>query len=260
MNKYFHLVAAACLVLALGSAHAQLSPPGGNPLGGLDKGPSFDATTAKLFGSHQAFSAQLQFETAGTDPAHPIVATGDLAFLEGKSRFQMDVTKIKGVDLPADALSMMKSLGMAEMTMISRPDKKVVHIVYPGLQAFTDHPVRAAATPDAQAKFKVETTELGRETVEGHPCVKNKVVVTDDQGEKHESNVWNATDVSQFPIRIESTQAGQTVKMTFKAVKLETPDAKLFEPPPKFTRHENIQGMMQAAILKQMGGADALSK
>jgi len=42
----------------------------------------------------------------------------------------------------------------------------------------------------------------------GRPsCVKNKVIVTDDKGDKHESTVWNATDLKNFPVKIETTNA-----------------------------------------------------
>ena len=34
---------------------------------------------------------------------------------------------------------------------------------------------------------------MGMKTLDGHPCVKNKVVVTDKEGIKHEWMVWNAT-------------------------------------------------------------------
>jgi hypothetical protein len=50
---------------------------------------------------------------------------------------------------------------------------------------------------------KMEITELGKETVYGHSCVKNKAIVMDKQGDKHEFIVWNATDLKNFPIKIE---------------------------------------------------------
>ena len=55
--------------------------------------------------------------------------------------------------------------------------------------------------------YKVETTEIGKETLDGHPCVKNKYVVTDNEGVKHESTVWNATDLKNFPVKIQTTEA-----------------------------------------------------
>ena len=68
-----------------------------------------------------------------------------------------------------------------------RPDKNIVYVIYPG-----DAVLRWKMTlqnPDSAAAggttSKVETTELGKEIVGGHPCVKNKAVVTGQQGENH---------------------------------------------------------------------------
>ena len=36
----------------------------------------------------------------------------------------------------------------------------------------------------------------------GHPCVENKVVVTDAKGATNEFTVWNATDLKNFPVKI----------------------------------------------------------
>ena len=67
----------------------------------------------------------------------------------------------------------------------------------------------------APGDFKVEMTEIGKETVDGHPCVKNKVVVTDKENKKHESTVWNATDLKNFPIKIQTQEQGGNATMLF---------------------------------------------
>jgi hypothetical protein len=69
-----------------------------------------------------------------------------------------------------------------------------------------------------------------------HPCVKNKIVVTDDKGKKNESIVWNATDLKSFPVKIETTDDGTKLTMIFKDVKLTKPDATLFEVPKDMQR------------------------
>jgi len=61
--------------------------------------------------------------------------------------------------------------------------------------------------------------------------VKNKAVVTDDQGNKTESILWNATDLKNFPVKIETTRDGHKSTMLFRDVKLGKPDASQFEPP-----------------------------
>jgi hypothetical protein len=139
------------------------------------------------------------------------------------------------------------------MVVISRPDKKSNYMVYPGLQAYAELPAKESANPETVNKFKVDTTELGNETVDGHPCVKNKVVVTDDKGKQYESTVWNATDLKKFPVKIETVDQGTTMTMRFTDVKLARPDGKLFETPAEFKRYDNMMALMQGEMMKRMG-------
>jgi hypothetical protein len=100
---------------------------------------------------------------------------------------------------------------------------------------------------------EIEITELGKETVDGHSCVKNKAVVTDQQGVKHEFTVWNATDLKNFPVKVEMNEQGSAT-MTFRGINFSKPDANLFVPPTRYTKYGSIQEMMQAVMMKNIGG------
>ena len=71
---------------------------------------------------------------------------------------------------------------------------------------------------------------MGMKTLDGHPCVKNKVVVTDKEGIKHEWMVWNATDLKDFPIKIVTNESNSATTLVFREMKLVAPEASLFEP------------------------------
>ena len=58
--------------------------------------------------------------------------------------------------------------------------------------------------------LKVEKTALGKETIDGHACVKNKVVVKNEQGAVLEAITWNATDLKDFPLQIEMKEKDNT--------------------------------------------------
>jgi hypothetical protein len=146
-----------------------------------------------------------------------------------------------------------KAMGMAEMTFLSDEATGKTLMVYPGLQAYTDMS-GADAKPADDSKIKVSVTPLGKETVEGRACAKNKVVVTDADGTANEATVWNATDLKDFPVRIDTGDGNTKVKMTFKGVKFEAPNPALFEPPAKFKRYDNLQAMLQDAVMKQLLG------
>ena len=244
MKKQLLLIAAVALALNLTPAQGQFAP----------RGPRFDASLSKLFGDNSAFSAVLEFQTKDGGSGEAMGMPGKIAFLDGKSRFEMDMTQLKGGKMPPEAAAQMKAMGMGNMIIIARPDKKLAYMIYPGMQAYVENETKDPEDPKAADQWKIETTELGKETVQGHPCVKNKVIVTDDKGVKHESTVWNATDLKKFPVKIETAERNMEVTMLFKEIKLAKPDSAQFEPPKDFKRYDNIQSLMQEEMMKRVGG------
>lgn len=241
---------AFCLTLA--SANAQFGPRGGG-MGGPPPGPSLSGSLKKVFGEHTAFSANLEMQVKeGTGDTMTI--PGKMASLDGKSRLEMDMAQMKGGQMPAEAAASMKEMGMDKMVTISRPDKKVLYLIYPGLKAYAENPLNDPDAGKPESDFKLEVTELGKETMDGHPCAKNKVIVTDKEEKKHEFIVWNATDLKKFPVKIETTERGNTMVMLFKDVKLAKPEASLFDPPSDYKKHDNIMSLMQQEMMKRMGG------
>jgi hypothetical protein len=144
---------------------------------------------------------------------------------------------------------------MDKMVNIALPDKKVHYLVYPNMQSYAQMPIQNEEAAKPESDFKVEITELGKETVDGHPCVKNKAVVTDKEGNKLESTVWNATDLKDFPIKIETTERGHKVTMLYKDVKLSKPDASQFEPPSDYKKYDSPMAlMMQQGMMRGRPG------
>lgn len=244
------------LLVTLLPAHAQ---PGGRGMGGPPRGPRLGAAATKLFGEHTGFSATMDMQ-ADDGSGQNVSVPGELSFLEGKSRFAMDLTKIQSGRMPPGAAEQMKAMGMGEMVSITRPDQKKMFLVYPGLESYAEMAMAEKELPSDASKFKVETTELGKETIDGHPCVKNKVIISDDKDAKHEFTTWNATDLKKFPVKIVGNEEGRSMEMLFKNIKLEKPAAAQFDPPEKFTRYDNVGTMMQQAIMKRMGGAGGFPK
>jgi hypothetical protein len=246
MKNHFSILASTIICLGLLPAYSQPGPRGGAP-----GGPHLGGATGKLFGDNQTFSATM--EMGVTDKSgQPMTMPGKISFDTGKSRFEFNLADIKGGQTPPNAAEQMKSMGMDQMVSISRPDKK--YLIYPGLQSYAEiQPSKADSAP-ANSDYKVETTEIGKDTVDGHPCVKNKYVVTDNDGVKHESTVWNATDLKKFPVKIQTAERDDNVTMLFKNVSLTKPAASLFDPPANFTKYDNVQTMMQQEMMKRMGG------
>ena len=236
-------------LVALMPVQAQL--PGG---GGLAPStPQFSAAFSKLFGEHKAFSADMDMEMTEQGSKDGLFTPAKISYLEGKSRLEIDLTRAKGPQLPAGMGEQLKAMGMGEMTMISQEGKSSSYLVYPALQAYAVIPTPNNKEAD-DSKIKLDSTELGKDTIDGQACIKNKVVITEPDGTKSEATVWNATQLKKFPVRIETAKDNTKVQMTFRNVKLAKPDAKLFDPPANYKKHDNVQAMMQEAIMKSIQG------
>jgi len=246
-----HLFLSFSLALTLTSfvASAQPGPPGG--MGG--GGPDFGGSMSKLFGDNKQFSATLELQ-AKDGRAGDSTIPGQLSFDNGKSRFEMNLGKMKNSNMPPGAAEQMKAMGIDSMVVVARPDQKVNYMVYPGMNAYAEMPRAESDSTTKPEDYKVEATELGKETVAGHECIKNKVVVTDSKGEKHESMVWNATDLNKFPIKIELEERGTKITMNFSDVKLKQPAASLFDAPAGATKYGTVMELMQKEMMKKMGG------
>jgi hypothetical protein len=222
MKNHFSILVSTIICLGLLPAYSQSGPPGGPQLGG---------TLSKLFGDNQTFSADLEMQVSDKS-GKPMTMPGKLSFDTGKSRFEISTN---------------------QMVTIARPDKKIAYLVYPGLRSYAEIPLSNADSAPTKRDYKMEITEIGADIVDGHPCVKNKYIVTDNDGVKHESTVWNATDLKKFPVKIETVEQGDNVSMLFQNVSLAKPAASLFDPPADFKKYDTAQ-QMQQEMMKRLGG------
>jgi hypothetical protein len=246
----------AALILGLTFLPVQAQQVGGvSP-----NAPQFSAGFAKLFGEHKAFSAVVRNEITQNGEPGTITMPCRMTFLDGKSRLDIDLTQSKGAQIPAEMTAQLKTMGMAQLTLIALPAKDRVLLIYPGLKAYAEMPASDAKEVKDDSKIKVAATELGKETVEGHPCVKNKVTITDAAGKASQAIVWNASDLKKFPVRIDTADESAKNKMIFTQVKFERPDARLFEAPAGYKRYPSADAMMQEVmdkLMKSIGGAGA---
>ncbi len=227
---------------------AQQRRSGGGGFGSQQ--PRFDSAMAKLFGKNTAFSSDIVMEMKSE--AAGMTMPGKISFLDGKSRFEMNMANAKGASLPPQAAEQMKAMGMAEIISITRPDKKEQYLVYPGLKSYAAIPSTDAQATDAAKKTDdLKKTELGKETINGHPCTKYKVQLTDDTGKEHETTIWSASDLKDFPIKIEMTNEGVPSTITFNNLKFDKPEESLFNPPADFQRYTDPNTMMREAMMKR---------
>src|SRR5262245_21272408 len=130
--KFCWLVALA--VSALGLVGSSASAQVGGPGGGVGSGPqNFNGATAKLFGDHTSFTATVEMQVKAPEEA---TIPGKLSMADGKTRFAIEMSKLKSARMPADAVAQFKAMGMDELVAIARPDQKASYLLYPGLESY----------------------------------------------------------------------------------------------------------------------------
>ncbi|MGD0060714.1 MAG: hypothetical protein ABSD58_14960 [Verrucomicrobiia bacterium] len=235
---------------------AVLAVPTGFAQRGLGGGPGNigNADMAKIFGNNQAFTATADISITDAQHGPPMAMEASYAFLKGNLRTDIDMTSMKGAQMPPQAIAQMKQMGMDRAVNIYRGDKKLMYLVYPGLKSYTEiTPPQAPQTDKTEAKEpKVNTTQIGKDTVDGHPSIENKITFTADDGTQHEMLAWQATDLNNFPIKTEMQANGTTITTHFSNIKLTPPDASLFDPPTGFTKYGSIQEMMMGSMQHMM--------
>ena len=222
------LSALAVVLLAGHPACAQVSGTGA-PTG-------VNAAFVKLFGNISAFTAKA--ETRVVDPYQKEVVRMPMEFaaLDSKVRLEINLAQIQSKDFSPATLATLKQAGLDRMVSIFWPDKKATYLVYPGVQSYQELPLAKGEAEAYEQGLRPEKTLLGKETLDGHPCVKNKVIVKSGKGPVLEAFTWNATDLKDFPLQIEMKEKGNTMRMHFTQVRLIKPDARQFELPANYSK------------------------
>lgn len=112
----------------------------GSGPGSAPSGPDLSGAMGKLFGDHPVFAANTDVRTKVGESGSETVVPGKLTFANGKSRFEMDMTKMKSAMMPPGAADQMKEMGMDKLVVVANPEKKVSYLIYPGLEAYTELP------------------------------------------------------------------------------------------------------------------------
>jgi outer membrane lipoprotein-sorting protein len=235
MRKILLFAVLLCSVSAL----AQM---GGSPTPGPNNGMD------ELFSANPVYSATMQAVIAS--PNGPMTVTSKTYYDHGNSRQEMNMANVTGSGLPPAALTQAKAMGLDSIVTIAPASKTNIFTMYPNLRSYFSVPMPPSGTGTNDGI--AQTTPLGNETVAGHPCVKNKVVVNQG-GQSYTFTVWNATDLKNFPVQISVTQDGSTATITYQNISFGSIPASFFQPPSSYKSYDSIQSLMQAAIMSRMG-------
>ena len=232
--------------LMVGTASGQV-PGAGTPAG-------MNAAMTRLFGDIKGFSAQTELRVMDGSQAEIVSMPMKFALLDQKIRIETDAAEVKNKSMPAGMTEALKRWGLARVVSLIRPDKGLVYVLYPDQKALLRFPLPDDGVSGAP---KITKTPLGKETVAGHPCTKNKVVISGGQSQAVEATTWEASDLKGFPVQIETKDGGNTSVMRFRDIQLAKPDPAQFYPPAGYTVYRNQDELGQAIQKKAEGGKEA---
>jgi hypothetical protein len=212
------------LVLLSGSAAVAQAPSTGTPT-------AINTAFVKLFGAVGPFTAKVDTQVLDPYQKEVVRLLMDFASFEGKVRIEINLAQMQSKDLPPSKVAELKESGMDRIISLFRPDKKVTYVIYPGIQSYQTLPLAKEDTDAFEKGLKLEKTALGKEALDGHDCMKYKVVVKDTNGPVLQAVTWNAADLKDFPLQIEMKEKINTVRMHFTQLRLTKPDPQQFNVP-----------------------------
>ena len=235
------LVAALPSLLAQGTGRAQVPPLG--------------VLASNLFGPHTAFTALAKVENAPLDA--PATLQLALCRLGDRVWLNMDLRQIPqatGTPIPTGLLS---KLGADRAIAVGRLDKSSPwQIRFPKLQAFYEETL-TSSNPRFRLLARgarIERTVVGKEDLDGHPCVKHKLVASLKNEREPLGFVWEASDMNRFPIRLDLMLEGQMTTIRLQDVKFGRANASYFDLPAGYQRYKDLQQILLAALQNSLLG------
>jgi hypothetical protein len=120
------------------------------------------------------------------------------------------------------------------------------YVLSEALQAYA--PISSPASVTNQTAVN---KDLGSEIVDGHPCHRGQVILTYSDGSSARLTEWRADDLQHFPVRIQVESAGRETTVDFSNVRLDVPEADLFNPPADFTRYGSAVALINELMIRE---------
>jgi hypothetical protein len=179
-----------------------------------------------------------------------------IAVLNGNMRTEIDMTKSASSQMSPEAATHIKQMGMDRMVRLVLPGQHMTYVIYPGMKAYTAMPIQSESEASQETPPKIDRTEIGPDTIDGHPCIESKVTVTPANGQASVSYIWEAKDLGGYPVQTQTQSPdGSTITCKLQDIDKTKPDASLFAPPADYTRYDSMQELMMSRMgAGMMGG------
>jgi len=161
---------------------------------------------------------------------------------------------VMNMPFPLEWREAVKKGHIDKIAIITQVDTKKVYILFPGIQAYQEFPISDSVLSEFQTRandVKIEKVDVGQETIEGHPCIQTKMTVTETNKPPEFAILRCATDLQNFPIRMDVYTKTSTTRFIFEDVHVGPPAAELFEVPSDYRAFANTAEIMRYAKEKE---------
>ncbi len=210
----------------------------------------YNAIVAKLFSDIPAFTATVETALTNATDKSRLTLPMKMMKLKDQMRIEVDLVKMKGAGVALQGLASMQNIGMARMTSIVSPGDRSMVVLFPDVKFHTRVGLSGADLPDTG--FKVTKRQVGKDTIQGQPCLRMLVTLTSTDGVKQEATTWEAPALNRFPVRIFFKPEGSSMTMTFSDVRLTAPPEESFKVPSDSREFEGMSGLMQEAMTRAL--------
>jgi hypothetical protein len=177
----------------------------------------------------------------------------NFALTPDRMRQEIDVM---GMPFPLESRTVMQKAHLDKIVVITQTDTKKAYLLFPGLQAYVEYPLSETLLDEINLRARqmgIQRTEFAQEMVGTHLCQQVRLIVTETNHPPEIALLRCATDLNQFPIRMDLLTPTDTTKFSFEDVQLKRPDAMLFEVPTNYVAFRDSAAISRYAMGKLKG-------
>ncbi|MEW6305259.1 MAG: DUF4412 domain-containing protein [Verrucomicrobiota bacterium] len=219
-----------------------------------DKAAFLSAAMSEFLSDSRAFTATGELRVTSAQGESPMTLPFTVAMLNGRMRWDLNLTQA-GSPVPAESMDLLKQIGLDRIVLLMAPNEKML-VAFPTMKAYLEQTMPKDQAIEDKAVNKLGRfvkTPLGKETIDGHPCMKYRLSDPKDTSGKEQAVVWQAEDLNDLPIRLYVKAQDDAYDFRFKRVRMGNPDERVFARPVGFTKHESTDSLMAAIMAKSLG-------
>lgn len=217
-----------------------------------EQAPFFAAVLSEFFTDSRDYSAHAELILPGRTRGDSIPM--GLAVSEGRMRWQVDFSRVRSAHFPPERIAMLRQMNLDSAILWLKPGEDL-KVALPRLKAWAQTPSPKLYQIENKAADKqggLKKTAVGRETIDGHPCIKYMLTVPAENNPNQVALTWEATDLDNLPIKILVKTDDKVHGFQLRNVKLGKVDDRHFQPPAEFAKKASLTALLQEGVMRSL--------